>query len=394
MKICVTGTRGFPDVQGGVETHCEHLYPHIVKGGCEVSVITRRTYVDASLEEFKGINLVDVYNPKKKSFEAAVHTFLAVIKARKIGCDLLHVHAIGPALLIPFARLLGMKVVMTNHGPDYDRQKWGKLAKFMLRLGESLGSRFSNKVISISKPITDGLKHKYNCDSVIIPNGVVIPEILESEDALKQFGLEKNKYVLVVGRYVPEKGFHDLIKARIGTNLKRMNTNRETRIDTNLKRMNTNRETRIDTKDWKLVIVGDADHEDEYSKGLRAQCEGVEDIVLTGRLTGKPLQELYSHAGLFILPSYHEGLPIVLLEAMSYGLNCIVSDIPANRNVGLDDDRHFKAGDIEGMAAKIEEFIARPLTQEERTAQIEGVRENYDWEKIAGKTLGVYENVR
>lgn len=366
MKICITGTRGFPNVQGGIETHCQQLYPCLVKAGCDVSVITRSTYVDSALNEFEGVKLIAVDNPKKKSIEAIVHTFLAILKAKKIGCDLLHVHAIGPALLIPFARVLGMKVVMTNHGPDYDRQKWGKFAKFILRLGESLGSRFSHKVISISKPITDALKRNYNCDSEIIPNGVVIQEIAKTDNALKQFGLKKNKYVLAVGRYVPEKGFHDLIEAY---------------------------SLKLKANKIKLVIVGDADHEDEYSKGIKSQVTGHKDIVLTGRLIGEPLRELYSHAGLFILPSYHEGLPIVLLEALSYGLNCIVSDIPANRVVDLNNDRYFKPGDIEGMAAKIDEFIKKPLSADARSRQIEMIREKYDWEKIAQKTLEVYEAV-
>ena len=363
MKIIVIGTRGFPNVQGGVETHCEHLYPYIVKSGCDVTVITRGTYVDASLEEFKGVKLIAVSNPKRKSLEAIVHTFLAVIKARTLGCDLLHIHAVGPALLVPFARLLGMKVVMTNHGPDYDRQKWGRLARFMLRLGESLGSRFSNKIISISRPIADNIKEKYKKEAAIIPNGVVVPEIMKSEDTLKKYGIEKGRYVLTVGRLVPEKGFHDLIEAFKNS------------------RKNS----------WKLIIAGDADHEDKYSKELRKTSEGLDNVILTGRLTGKPLQELYSHAGLFVLPSYHEGLPIVLLEALSYGLSCIASGIPANKSVGiLTKDRFFKAGDIKALSEKIEEFTQKPLSREEKQTQISAVAQRYDWKRIAAETLEVY----
>ena len=345
MKIIVTGTRGFPNVQGGVETHCEHLYPYLAQSGCDVTVITRKTYVDTSLESFKGVKLLAVNNPKIKSLEAIVHTFKAVFKAKQSGCDVLHIHAVGPALMVPLARILGLKVVMTNHGPDYDRQKWGKVARFMLRLGEALGSRFSNKVISISKSIADNLKKKYNTEAVVIPNGVVVPDILKSTDALTRYGLEKGKYVLAVGRFVPEKGFHDLIEA----------------FD----------KTRMGTNGWRLVIVGDADHEDQYSLSLKAKAERAKNVVLAGFQKGQSLQELFSCAGLFILPSYHEGLPIVLLEAMSYGLSCIVSDIPANREVDLGSDRHFKPGDIEGLAAKINEFIDRPLIQEEKHKQIE-----------------------
>ena len=365
LKIIATGTRGFPNVQGGVEAHCEHLYPFLVKKGCTVTVITRKTYVDPTLKEYEGVKLIPVNNPRKKSLEAIIHTFKAVIKAKQLGCDVLHIHAIGPALLVPLARLLGLKVVVTNHGPDYDRQKWGGFAKGMLRLGEYFGSKGANKVISISGPIAESLKRKYNCEAEIIPNGVVIPEIAETDKVLKQFGLEKGKYILAVGRFVPEKGFHDLLDGFAKTQ----------------------------KESWKLVIAGDADHEDQYSLNLKMKAKRVQNVVLTGFQKGQSLQELFSHAGLFILPSYHEGLPIVLLEAMSYGLSCIVSDIPANREVDLDESRYFKPGDMEGIAAKMREFIEKSLDAKERESQIEYIRENFDWEKIAAGTLEVYKKV-
>lgn len=372
MKIIVTGTRGFPNVQGGVEAHCEHLYPFLVKKGCDVTLITRKTYVDPALKEYKGVKLIPVSNLRKKSLETIIHTFKSVFKAKQLGCDVLHIHAIGPALMVPLARILGMKVVVTNHGPDYNRQKWGRIAKSILRLGEYCGSKWANKMISISKPIADHLQEKFNCKAEIIPNGVDIPELAKTESAIKQYRLEKEKYILTVGRFVPEKGFHDLIEAFNKVQ------NLEDKGQRNL---------------WKLVIVGNADHEDGYSKDLRTKGEKSNNIVLTGRLTGQPLQELYSYAGLFVLPSYHEGLPIVLLEAMSYRLSCIVSDIPANREVALSDDRYFKSGNIEETVRKIREYIDRPLSQEEKNNQVEYIRKNFDWEKIAAKTLEVYKTV-
>ena len=136
MKIVVTGTRGIPGIQGGVETHCQELYPRIAAMGHDVTVIRRTPYVSDCNKEYSGVRLVDVYAPRKKSFEAIVHTFLAIIKARRMNADILHIHAIGPAIMVPFARMLGLKVVMTNHGPDYDRQKWGRMAKAILKTGE------------------------------------------------------------------------------------------------------------------------------------------------------------------------------------------------------------------------------------------------------------------
>ena len=366
MKIAVLGTRGFPGVQGGVEKHCENLYPRLSKKGCEIVVLARKTYIGSNVIDYKGVRVVPLSCPKHKFLEAFLHTFYGVFVAKKIGFDILHIHAIGPSLFVPFARILGLKVVMTNHGPDYKRKKWGRFAKLVLRLGEFLGLTFANKVIAISKNIADEIKMKYHREVAVIPNGVIIAKILKSDNALRKYTLDIEKYILSVGRFVPEKGFHDLLDAF-----------NEIRLD-----------------GWKLVIVGRADHEDRYSLNLKEKASKNRNIVLTGFLTGEPLQELYSHAGLFVLPSYYEGLPIVLLEAMSYGLLCLASDIPANREVvGLSEERFFKAGDVQALAGKIGEFIDRPLTEEERKRQMDMVAEWYNWERIAERTLEVYRRV-
>jgi glycosyltransferase involved in cell wall biosynthesis len=178
---------------------------------------------------------------------------------------------------------------------------------------------------------------------------------------------------------VPEKGFHDLIDA-----FNQLKTQ-------NLKLRTPNRELIAD--EWKLVIAGRADHEDTYSADLKTRAKENSNIILTGFITDKPLQELYSNAGLFVLPSYYEGLPIVLLEALSYGLSCIVSDIPANREVELGNDRFFEAGHVESLSEKIREFINKPLSDDEKTRQINMIRERYDWQKIAETTLEVYKKV-
>ena len=151
MKLVVTGTRGIPDIMGGVETHCEELFPRIAAKGVDTTLIRRKDYVRDSLTEWKGVKLVDISAPKRKSYEAVVHTFRAVNKAKKLGADVVHIHAIGPALLVPYAKMLGMKVVFTHHGPDYDRDKWGFAAKSVLKLGERLGCRFADDVIVISE---------------------------------------------------------------------------------------------------------------------------------------------------------------------------------------------------------------------------------------------------
>lgn len=364
MKIAVLGTRGFPQIQGGVEAHCENLYPRLVKKGCEIIVFTRKPYVSYPQKSFKGITLIPLSCPRNKFLEAFIHTFKGIFYAKKLQPDILHIHAIGPSLCAPFARLLGFKVVMTHHGPDYKREKWGSFAKTILRLGEYLGCKFADKIIAVSDVIAEDIVRNYGRKATVIYNGVTMPEILKSEESLKRFGLEKGKYLLAVGRLVPEKGFGELIEA----------------FDFSL--------------GWKLAIVGDADHQDEYSQGLKELAKKKPGVVLTGFLSGQTLQELYSHAGIFVLPSYYEGLPICLLEAMSYGLSCLASDIPANRSIGLADNRFFKAGDIQGLREKVAYFMDKPLTEEEKAAQIKAITEKYNWEKIAEETLEVYKRAQ
>lgn len=365
LRVAVLGTRGFPNVQGGIETHCENLYPRLVERGCEIFVFTRKPYVDVNQKTYKGVNLIPLSCPKNKFLEAFSHTLCGVIAARIFSPAVLHIHGIGPSLLVPLAKLLKLKVVMTNHGPDYNRDKWGRLAKCVLRLGERWGSRWANKVICISDPIAADIQKRHKKTVTVIPNGVNLPPLCETQDSLDKYSLTKGQYVLSVGRLVPEKGFHDLIAAF----------------------------NALQPNSWKLVIVGRADHDDSYSSGLREKARSNVNIVMAGFLTGKPIQELYSHAGLFVLPSYHEGLPIVLLEAMSYGLNCIASGIPANRNIPLEEDRFFEPGNIGQMSALMARHMEAPLSEEERGAIQRLVAETYNWEGIAEKTISVYHTV-
>ena len=362
MKIVVTGTRGIPDILGGVETHCQELYPRLAAMGHEVTVIRRSSYVSEEnrRDNYKGVNLVDVYAPRRKSLEAIVHTFLAVLKARSMRPDVLHIHAIGPSLMVPLARLLGMNVVTTNHGPDYDRQKWGRLAKATLRLGERLGAGWSNRVIVISRVISEILANNYNChNTTLIPNGVTPPTLSASHDYTDSLGMIPGKYILAMGRFVKEKGFHDLIEAWLP----------------------------LKEKGWQLVLAGDADHNDSYSETLKTQA-GKNGVILTGFIHGERLRQVLSGAALFVLPSYHEGLPIALLEAMSYNLDVAVSDIPANRLPELDrDSDFFSAGNVEELTRLMTAKLSAGLTPRKYDLS------TYNWDNIAQHTLEVYHEV-
>ena len=365
MKIVVTGTRGIPNIMGGVETHCEELFPRIAAMGFDVAVIRRSSYVRDNLTEWKGVKLVDIESPKKKSFEAIIHTFRAICKAKKLGADILHVHAIGPALLVPYAKILGMKVVFTHHGPDYDRDKWGFAAKTMLKLGERMGCMFADEVIVISDVIRNLIKRKYNRTQHVhlIYNGVSKPEICDYPEYFQELGIEKGKYILGMCRFVPEKNLHNLIEAYIKV-----------------------KEQKPDTK-IKLVLAGDTDFEDDYSRGLKEMAKR-NGVVLTGFIKGRRLHSLLTNCRCYCLPSSHEGLPIALLEAMSYGVKVIVSDIPANIEVGLDKEDYFPVGDVDALADKLKTIIQQPLQH------IDYDMKKYDWEKIADQVADVYTGLK
>lgn len=360
MKIVVTGTRGIPNIMGGVETHCEELFPRIAAKGYDVTVIRRKSYVRDSLTEYKGVKLIDIETPKKKSFEAIIHTFKAILKAKSLKADIVHIHAIGPALLTPMARLLGMKVVFTHHGPDYDRDKWGKAAKFMLKLGERMGTTFANEVIVISKVIDNILIKKYGRkDCHLVYNGVPEPEICDFPEYFEELGIEKGKYILGMCRFVPEKNLHHLVEAF----------------------------SKIDTKGCKLVLAGDTDFEDDYSRQLKATAKE-QGVILTGFIKGRKLHSLLTHTRCFVLPSSHEGLPIALLEAMSYKLPVIVSNIPANLEVGLNKNNYFPVGNIDALANKLQQNINLPY------AHVNYDMSAYNWDHIAEQISQIYIHMK
>ena len=359
------GLRGFPNVQGGVETHVEKLAPLLVQLGCSVEAIVRSPYMrHSSAEEWQGVRYRRIWCPRSKSFEALLHSLLGVVYAGIKRPDVLHIHAIGPSLVAPIARCLGLRVVVTHHGPDYDRQRWGRSAKAVLKLGERLGMTFSNARIAISKTIASLVQRKYGLGSAIVPNGVTVPALCETQNALQQWGLTARKYVLHVGRLVPEKRQLDLVAAF----------------------------RKVALPGWKLVLVGGSDHPDAYTERVQATGRDAPDIVCTGVQTSVALMELYTHAGLFVLPSSHEGLPISLLEALSYGLPVLASGISANRDVGLDDDCYFELGNIESLAEKIGRLARLPLIAEAIDRRREWVRAMYDWREIASSTLEVYRS--
>lgn len=359
--ICVVGLRGIPGVMGGIETHCEELLPRItaLQSGLDVDVVARTPYVSGGATRYRGVRVTPLFSPRGKRLEAIVSTAIGVFYAWRRGADLVHFHAVGPALLIPLARLLGMQVVFTHHGTDYVRSKWGRFAKLTLRLGEALGTVTANAVIAVAPSLAVQLKASYPAQAQkihYIPNGA--PKLEQhplASEALDALGVQRGKYLLSVGRLVPEKR-HDLL----------IDAFTQSRID------------------YKLLIVGGTDHECEYSTSLRQLSSS--EIIFAGAQPRWVLRELYSNAALFVLPSSHEGLPISALEAGALGCPMLLSNIQPNLDLGLPEQCYFRSGDVKDLA----ERLSNPSPYRGVPT---GSFDCFDWDRIAAETCAVYRNV-
>lgn len=363
----VLGLRGVPDVQGGIETHARNLYPLVVRLGCEVEVIQRSPYFSARRrpKRWHGVRLTYIWSPTLPGVETALHTLIGVIYAAIRRPDVLHLHAIGPGFLAPLARLFGLKVVVTHHALDYTREKWGWIAKFVLRTGEYLGSKFANEVIAVSQVLADHVTTEYGVAAHFIPNGVPIPLRTDTSETLEQFGLMKSRFVLCVARIEPTKRQINLIQAFIDA----------------------------DTQGWKLAIVGAPDERDRYTRDVIELAGRDKDVVLTGFQTGKPLRELFSHAGLFVLPSSMEGHPIALLEALSYGIPVLASAIPANLAIDLPSSRFFEVGDVAKLKSLLEAAVAGDDTHHDWESIRRDAREAFNWKNGARQTHAIYQRL-
>lgn len=360
MKIAVVGLRGIPNIMGGIESHCQQIYPRIAKEDVQITVIGRSPYLESRRSEYEGISVIGLWAIQNKFLETFLHTFVAIIYAAIfIRPNVLHIHAVGPALFTPLARLLGLKVVVTHHGADYDRQKWNAIAKFILKSGEKMACLFANKVIVVGRSLTSTLKMKYPKQKdriTFIPNGTLAAfgQGCTERDLPKDLAITSGNYILAVARLVPEKGLHDLVDA-----------------------YNKSETTH------KLVIVGDADHNDDYSRKIKSKAS--EKVIIAGRRGGSELQSLYKFARVFVLPSYHEGHPIVALEAISAGTQVLLSDIQPNLDIALQVDCYFRVGDVNSLTNKLDELDNLNLEIDQSAFLA-----RYDWDAIAVNTLRQY----
>lgn len=365
MRIIVVGLRGFPKVQGGIEKHSEHLYPLLVKNGCQVMVVVRSPYMkNYSGSLWRGVQLKRIWAPKIGGLETFVHTFFGIIYAIFKKPDIVHVHAVGPSFWVPLLHLFNQKVVVTIHGLDYERKKFGLVAKTILLLGEKWAAKYANKCIAVSQSVADKLTAKYEMNLAVINNGIDSPVLVEETNFIHHCKLEPSKYIMLVSRIDPDKRHIDLIEAFEQANL----------------------------NNWKLVLVGCSDHPSKFEKEVLNKAANTNNVVSLGFRTGKELAELYSHAALFVLPSAKEGFPIVLLEALSYGITTLASDIAPNLEIGLAQEHYFKLGNINELAEKLKQYC-REDNGIDRKLRRERILKLYSWEEIAKQTHTVYQEV-
>lgn len=354
MKISVLGTRGFPMIQGGVEKHCESLYP-LFCDKYQFTVYRRKPYVNSS-KTYPNIRFFDLPSTRIKGFEAVFHSLLATVSACFKDAPVVHIHNIGPALFAPLLHLFGKKIVLTYHSPNYEHYKWGVVARSILKLSESIALACSDAIIFVNrfqmKKYTENIQKK----SVYIPNGIPNVTPTSSTAYISSLGLEPKKYIIGVGRITPEKGFDVLIKA--------------------FEKLNT---------DYKLVIAGGIEAESGYGKKLKNLTKS-NRVVFTGYVYGEKLNEIYSNAAVYVLSSLNEGFPLVLLEAMKYQLDVLVSDIPATHLVQLENLDYFEKGNTEELSKKLSLKLITPRKREYELS-------DFDWNIIVQQVADVYKQL-
>ena len=368
-RIAFIGQRGVPATVGGIEHHVEEIGARLAARGHDVTVYTRANYATEHVTEHRGMRVRYIPTAPTKHLEALVHSGLSTAAAMLPGArhpDILHYNAIGPSVFTPLPRVLtGRRLVLTIHGLDYDRDKWGVGARTALRTAGWISAHVPHATITVSRNLADFYLRRYGRVAHYIPNGVTIPVRRSPRIISERFGLEGGDYALFVGRLVPEKAPDLLIRAF----------------------------RRIDTTS-RLVIAGGSSFTDRYVRDLEALAARDDRVLMIGPVHGDLLPELYSNAALFVLPSSLEGLPLTLLEAASYRLPLVASDIPPHREVIGGDTpggRLFPSGNEAALAEALTATLGR-LDDARRGALVLGERvtREYDWDTATDATEEVY----
>lgn len=361
-----------PSREGGVEIVVEELSTRLVQLGNEVHVYNRKgknvqnKNVDKEnkkIKEYKGVKIINIPTINKKGLDAFIYSFFASIRVLFGNYDILHYHAEGSCAMLWIPHLFHKKVVVTIHGLDWQRSKWGGFATKYIKFGEKCAAKYADEIIVLSENVKKYFKKTYNRETVFIPNGIEKPTNRKANIIKSKYNLDKDDYILFLARIVPEKGLDDLIDA--------------------YEKVNT---------DKKLIIAGGASHTNDYLKHIKEKVKNNKNIIMTGFVQGEELDELYSNAYLYCLPSHIEGMPISLLEAMSYGCNILVSDIDENVQVTEKYGTKFETGNTKKLSQKLKEELDGKNRYEQNKIQ-EFVLNKYSWNDVVEKTMKIYEEI-
>ena len=366
------GHKRIPSREGGVEIVVEELSTRLVKDGYQVEVYNRKgknvqdknaDKENKKIKEYKGVRIITIPTINKKGIDALIYSILATIRALFGKYDAIHYHAEGSCAMLWLPHLFGIRTVVTIHGLDWQRSKWGGLATKYIKFGEKVAAKYADEIIVLSKSVEKYFKETYNRNTNFIPNGVNRPNIRTPKIIKNKYGIYKNSYILFLARIVPEKGLHYLIEAY----------------------------QQIKT-DKKLVIAGGASHTNEYLKKIKAMTNDNPNIIMTGFVQGQELEELYSNCYLYCLPSDLEGMPLSLLEALSYGNKCLVSDIEENTQIAQKNIYTFQKGNVQDLKCKLEKLLNEKVNNEKIRNDI---LNEYNWDNIIQKTKKLYcSNIR
>ena len=369
LRIAVFGQKRLSR-EGGVEIVVKELCTRMAQQGCQVTCYNRSghhvsgaEYDDIDNTNYEGIQQKRVPTIEKKGLAAVSASAFAALYSAFGKYDVVHIHAEGPAFFSWLPKMFGKRVVVTIHGVDWQREKWqsGFGSKF-IRQGEKNAVKYADEIIVLSKGVQDYFKETYGRETHFIPNGVNRPQIRKANMITEKFGLKKDSYILFLGRLVPEKGIRYLVEA--------------------FKNVKT---------DKKLVIAGGSSDTDSFMEELKGLAKDNERILFTGFVQGAMLDELYSNAYIYTLPSDLEGMPLSLLEAMSYGNCCLVSDIPECAEVVEDKALIFKKPDVEDLREKLQEACDHPeMVMKMKKQAADFICEKYNWDEVVKETMKLY----
>ncbi len=374
MKIAVIGVKGIPAKQGGIEHYCQELYPRIVAQGHEVDLFARPSYTEKpwfSSYKHEGVRVISLPSLPLRGLDAFFNSAFGAMVSLFGNYDIVHFHALGPSLFCWLPRLFtSARVVVTCQGLDWQRAKWGKLSSTLIRMGEKAAVKYAHEIAVVSKDLQAYFRNTYGIETDYISNAP--GKYAESDPKLsysQSLGLESGRYLLFLGRLVPEKRPELLLEAF----------------------------QKLQPKGWKLVLAGGNSDTTDYITKLENIAAGNPNVVFTGELKGAKLAEIVRGTGLFVLPSDLEGLPLAMLEAMREGVPVLASDIPPHRQViGKDEARGllFKAGSMSSLLESLKRAISEPqkLSEIAQKAQ-QHVRANHNWKKTTYENLALYARI-